>query len=225
MLDAYITDNYEGQILEVEGKKVKAEDLVETTRLREMNDVYEQYDVGAVGKFFDLGPTSVVLTKEAEDVESLVRDLNAEYSLEIPGAEYPVDAEGNYTEDPDKIVGYSNKYVDLSGFMADEYLLNANILAEDLGLQMPQYKTMSLNTPAAARYVRDLMISQDQLPEDLPDELRAIMSSPIEFNKYLNSERKEDEPSYLFEVEYRGTYRPSRIKSICRRRRRIHSSC
>ena len=200
LLDEYITDNYGGQVLEVEGKKVLAEDLVEKARLREINDEYEKLDRSAVGAFFDLGPSSIILENEADDVESLIRDLNAEYALEVPGAEYPVDADGNYTEDPSKIVGYSNKYIDLNGFMTEEYLNNANIMAEDLGLQMPQLKTMSLNTPAGARYVRDLMISQDQLPEDLPDELRAIMSSEKEFVKYLNAERKEDEPSYLFEV-------------------------
>lgn len=176
-----------GGTVTLEGELIDAADIIERTRLREI----------AEGR--ETGEVSITKTLEDDiDANSLDDFLNQvidRSSVSIPGASYGVNADGDYETNPDLIVGYSDKYIDVNGVTGVAMRQAARDYADAMGIQEPQLKMVSLNTVAQAYLLDDALVALERMPDvdgedvrsSLPPELRGAEA----WRKHLESSSED----------------------------------
>jgi hypothetical protein len=197
----------EGEV-ELEGETVASKDIIDRIRLREIAEGLETGEVG-----YDKAITDVIDSESLDDFLNQVIDRS---SISIPGAAYGVNADGNYETDPNLIVGYSDKYLDVNGITGVAMRQASQDYVEAMGIEEPQFKMVSLNTPAQAYLLDDALAALERMPdidgEDVRSSLPPELRGSAAYIKHLES-AAEDKKNINANIKNLGDVLGSQILS------------
>lgn len=177
-----------GGTFKLEGEEeVSAADIVERTRFREIAEGRQAGTIDYSGTIRD--------EIDSDNLDDFLNQVIDRSSVSIPGASYGVNADGNYETNPNLIVGYSDKYIDVNGITGVAMRQAARDYASTLGIEEPQLKMVSLNTAAQAYLLDDALVALERMPDvdgedvrsSLPPELRGAEA----WRKHLESSSED----------------------------------
>ena len=176
-----------GGTVTIEGEEVLSADIIEKVRLRDIAAGLETGDVSFTKTITD--------EIDATSLDDFLNQVIDRSSVSIPGASYGVNADGNYETNPDLIVGYSDKYIDVNGVTGIAMRQAASDYAEAMGIDAPQFKMVSLNTVSQSYLLDDALVALERMPDvdgedvrsSLPPELRGSEA----WRKHLESSSED----------------------------------